>query len=92
MSKKSSTKKTGRIAPTTGTKKAPGTGTSKLDTLIELLRRPGGASIQELAGATAWQNHSVRGALAGSLRKKGHAISSELVEGVRRYRIAEAQS
>lgn len=89
MSKTSSTKKTGRNAPTTGTKKA---GTSKLDSLVKLLRRPSGASIEEMATATAWQNHSVRGALAGTLKKKGHAITSEPVEGVRRYRIAEARS
>ena len=67
-------------------------GTSKLDTLIALLRQPAGASIQELAAATSWQTHSVRGALAGTLKKKGHVISSEVVEGVRRYRIAEVQA
>ncbi|MCB1372019.1 MAG: DUF3489 domain-containing protein, partial [Rhodobacteraceae bacterium] len=31
--------------------------------------------------------HSVRGAMAGALKKKGHVISSEKQEGVRRYRI-----
>jgi len=67
-------------------------GSSKLDTLLMLLRQPAGASIQELAAATSWQTHSVRGALAGTLKKKGHKISSELVEGVRRYRIADARA
>jgi hypothetical protein len=71
---------------------AKAVGTSKLDTLVALLRRPIGASIDELATATAWQKHSVRGALAGTLKKKGHAISSEVVDDVRRYRIAEAQA
>jgi hypothetical protein len=67
-------------------------GISKLDTLLALLRQPGGATIPDLAEATKWQTHSVRGALAGSLKKKGHTISSEVVEGVRRYRVAEAQA
>jgi hypothetical protein len=67
-------------------------GTSKLDALVALLRQPDGATIDELASATAWQKHSVRGALAGTLKKKGHTISSEVVDGVRRYRIAEAQA
>jgi hypothetical protein len=38
--------------------------------------------------ATGWQQHSVRGALAGALKKRGLAITSEKVDGVRRYRAA----
>lgn len=90
MSKTSSTKKTGRSAPKVNTGKVEGT--SKLDTLVALLRQQTGASIDELASATAWQAHSVRGALAGTLKKKGHTVSSEVVKGVRRYRIAEARA
>jgi hypothetical protein len=90
MSKVASNKKTGRTAAKTGA--AKGEGISKLDTLVQLLRQANGASIEELATATAWQTHSVRGALAGTLKKKGHSINSEIVEGVRRYRIAEAQA
>ena len=67
-------------------------GASKLDTLIGLLKQPTGATIAELTTATGWQTHSVRGALAGSLKKKGHTISSEVRNGVRRYRIAEARA
>ena len=67
-------------------------GTSKLDTLVALLRQPNGATIDELATATAWQKHSVRGALAGTLKKKGHVISSDVIDGVRRYRMAKAQA
>lgn len=69
-----------------------GSATSKLDTLVALLRQPTGATIQELAIATHWQTHSVRGALAGALKKKGHSISSEVLDGVRRYRIAEVRA
>jgi hypothetical protein len=90
MGKTSSAAKPRHSTPKTGTDKVKGT--SKLDTLVTLLRQPNGASIDELATATAWQKHSVRGALAGTLKKKGHAISSEVVQGVRRYRIAETQA
>ena len=65
---------------------------SKLDVITGLLERPNGASIDELVAATSWQKHSVRGALAGSLKKKGHAITSEVANGVRRYRIAGTEA
>ena len=90
MTKRSSTKTPGLKASKSGRDKSAGT--SKLDTLVALLRQPAGATIDELATATTWQKHSVRGALAGTLKKKGHTISSEVADGVRRYRIAEAQA
>ena len=90
MSKTSAAKKTG--SSTSRTSKADAGGTSKLDILLSLLRQPNGATIQELAAGTVWQTHSVRGAMAGTLKKKGHTISSEVIEGVRRYRITEAQA
>ena len=43
---------------------------SKAATILELLKRPGGATNQELQRATGWQPHSVRGFLSGTLRKK----------------------
>ena len=61
--------------------------TSKLGLIVTLLRRPEGASLAELVAATDWQAHSVRGALAGALKKKGHAVLSEKHDGLRRYRI-----
>ena len=64
---------------------------SKLETILALLARPEGASLAELVAATGWQAHSVRGALAGSLKRKGHAIVSEKVDGERRYRIGAGQ-
>mgnify|MGYP003639518961 CR=1 FL=1 len=60
---------------------------TKLATVIELVSRAQGASLAELQAATGWQAHSVRGALAGALRKKGHVITSTVEDGVRRYRI-----
>ena len=64
---------------------------TKLEQIVALLCRPEGASLAELAAATGWQAHSVRGALAGSLKKKGHVILSEKVDGERRYRIGAGQ-
>lgn len=58
---------------------------SKLDQLEALLMRKNGASIAEMMEATAWQQHSVRGAMAGALRKRGLVITSVKAGGVRRY-------
>ena len=63
-------------------KKAP----SKLDQVEALLRASTGASIAEIMAATGWQQHSVRGAMAGALKKRGLVITSDKVEGTRRYR------
>ena len=62
--------------------------TSKLEQIVGLLRRLEGASLAELCSATGWQAHSVRGALAGALKRKGHVITSEKVDDVRHYRTA----
>lgn len=60
---------------------------SKIDLLISKLNRPSGATLAELVQATGWQAHSVRGAIAGALRKKGMTVASEKVDGTRRYRL-----
>jgi hypothetical protein len=45
--------------------------------VIEMLRRPEGASIAEIVEATQWASHTTRGFLAGALKKKlGMAIES----------------
>lgn len=59
---------------------------SRLDQLQALLATEGGATISDMTAATGWQAHSVRGAMAGALKKRGLAITSEKVEGMRRYR------
>jgi DNA-binding MarR family transcriptional regulator len=58
--------------------------------LIGMLRRPKGATVPEIAEAFGWQPHTVRGAIAGALKKKlGLDVVSEKVEGRGRvYRIA----
>ena len=60
---------------------------SKLELLLALLRQSGGATLADLSAATGWQVHSVRGAMAGALRKKGHVVLSEKTGDVRRYRV-----
>ncbi len=53
-----------------------------------MLRSPGGATIAALTKATGWQPHSVRGFLAGVVRKRFKLdLQSAVVEGVRVYRI-----
>jgi hypothetical protein len=63
----------------------------KIGTLVDLLSRPEGASIDELARTTGWQHHSVRGALAGTLKRKGYVVTSDKIDGLRRYRIEGPQ-
>ena len=54
---------------------------TKQATLIAMLRAPDGATIEEIMAATGWQSHTVRGAMAGALKKKlGLEVTSEKVE------------
>ena len=80
-SKKIATKPSAKPESSSGEKRKP----SRLDQLQGLIAREGGASIAEMCEATGWQQHSVRGALAGALKKRGLAINSEKIDGVRRY-------
>ena len=59
---------------------------TKADTILDLLRRPTGASVVELTKATGWQPHSVRAALTG-LRKKDHEVERTKDEDGTRYRV-----
>lgn len=61
---------------------------TKIGTVIELLRRSGGATLGELTEATGWQPHSTRAVLTG-LRKKGHAIAKSKRGDATCYRITE---
>jgi hypothetical protein len=58
---------------------------SKLDLLAALLSAPDGATMKTMTEATGWQPHSVRGAMAGALRKRGLKIASARIDGVRRW-------
>lgn len=64
---------------------APTKSPSKLTAIENLLLRESGTTITEMCEATGWQQHSVRGAMAGALKKRGLAITSVKTDGVRRY-------
>lgn len=54
---------------------------TKQEALIKMLRAEGGATIEEIGAALLWRSHTVRGAIAGTLKKKlGLEVISEKVE------------
>lgn len=64
-------------------------GDTKLATVVGLLMRSEGATIAQIMAATDWQQHSVRGFLAGTVKKKGYTLTnSKEGDGERVYRIA----
>ena len=63
---------------------------SKQAEVVALLRRPEGATVAEVASATGWQLHTVRGLFSGTLKKKlGLTLASEREERGRTYRIVD---
>ncbi|MDP2410323.1 MAG: DUF3489 domain-containing protein [Pseudolabrys sp.] len=66
---------------------------SKQAQILAMLRSPAGATIDAMMQATGWQQHSVRGFLAGVVRRKlGLTLNSESHEHGRIYRIGEGMS
>jgi hypothetical protein len=51
------------------TKPTPRAGTKQAQ-MIDLLKRPEGATVEQIAAATGWQHHTIRGAISGALKKK----------------------
>jgi hypothetical protein len=51
----------GKPTPRAGTKQA---------LMIDLLKRPEGATVEQIAAATGWLHHTIRGAISGALKKK----------------------
>lgn len=61
---------------------------TRTDTLIALMRGEGGATAAELGAAVGWQVHSVRGFIAGKLKKRADlTVTAAREDGVTRYRI-----
>jgi hypothetical protein len=89
-----SAKPVGTVKPSvTGKRAAAAEGTpppakpaSKIDQVTALLCSPDGATLSELVAATGWQPHTTRAALTG-LKKRGHALTSDKIAGVRRYHV-----
>ena len=50
-----------------------------------------GATLDEMVTLTGWLPHTTRAALTG-LRKKGHVITSDKIDGVRTYRAAAPEA
>jgi hypothetical protein len=66
---------------------------SKQDKIVALLQRPKGATLDALVKEVQWQKHSVRGFLAGTVRKKLKLpLLSEKIDGVRTYRIGTGKA
>jgi Protein of unknown function (DUF3489) len=63
---------------------------SKAAKIIDLLKRPNGATLAEIMKATDWQPHSVRGFISGSLGKKMGltVVSAKRESGERAYSIS----
>jgi hypothetical protein len=93
---RSTARKTGKPAsrkrPAPASSK-PGAGPdTKQARIIAMLRMPAGATIASLVTATEWQQHSVRGFLAGVVRKKlGLNLVSEQTDKGRVYRIKDSK-
>jgi len=93
LAKRSGSKKTA-AASAKSTKASPDRtkSDSKQDRIVALLQRPKGATLDTLVKETQWQKHSVRGFLAGTVRKKLKLpLLSEKIDGVRNYRIGTAK-
>ncbi len=82
-------------AETTNAEPAEGTPrtrtNSKQATVISMLKRPEGATIAQMCATTEWQAHSLRGCMAGVIKKKLglNVTSSRDQHGDRTYRIVE---
>ncbi len=63
---------------------------SKKAAILELLRKPNGATLKDLMAATGWQAHSVRGFISGAIVKKmGLKVESQKrADGERTYLLA----
>src|ERR1700686_1566766 len=98
---KAATRSTARKTAKPASRKRPAPASSKPaagpDTknasIIAMLRRPAGATIAAIMTVTGWQQHSVRGFLAGVVRKKlGLNLISEQTDKGRVYRIRDGKA
>ena len=81
-----------RKRPAVSSKPAAGPDT-KHARVIAMLRKPAGATIKAIMAVTDWQQHSVRGFLAGVVRKKLKLkLNSKKIDGSRVYRVDGADS
>lgn len=73
--------------PTTDTDNtSPAPTPNRRDTLLDMLRAPDGASIEDLVTRFGWKPHSARAMLTG-LRKAGHDVQRDKAGSVTVYRV-----
>ncbi len=66
---------------------------TKLVRISELLKRPEGATLDEIIAVTGWQKHTARAAISHALKKKHgyHIVSDKPKDGKRIYKITEPE-
>lgn len=63
---------------------------TRSQTLIDLMRVEAGATAAELGAAVGWQVHSVRGFIAGTVKKRSDlTVLTERKDGATRYRVID---
>ena len=90
--KKSTRGKSAKPSAAADGRPSPRVKPTKIEQCLTLLTTREGVTVDELQAATGWQAHSVRGFLAGTVKKKlGLILNSKKAEdGVRRYRVVQA--
>jgi hypothetical protein len=89
-SARKATKLTSRQRPAAASPKPATKPNTKHARIIAMLRSPAGATLARIVSATNWQQHSVRGFLAGVVRKKLRLnLVSEMTDKGRVYRIRD---
>jgi len=82
-----------RARSATASSKSTARPDTKHNRIVAMLGAPAGATIAAIMTATGWQQHSVRGFLAGVVRKKlGLNLISEQTEKGRVYRIKDGKA
>ena len=88
-----STKPKSSTGPVSASRKTATRSDTKHARIIAMLRTPAGATIAAIMTATDWQQHSVRGFLAGIVRRKlGLNLVSEQTDKGRIYRIKDGKA
>jgi len=90
--KKQTVKKSPKVKLAGSTRGAGRTDT-KSSVILQLLNQEGGTTVASLAKAVKWQEHSVRGFMSGTLKKKHRLeVTSQIIDGVRHYSVCTGKA